>query len=292
VGREREHAVRKLLAMVAVGAMAVGLAACGGDDDDSSSSTSPSDTSGETAVDFTPREDGKLLVGTELPAPPFWNGEDYDAIEDGFEVDLAKELGERLGGLEFEAVNYPFVGINAGTECECDIVFSQITKYPEREELWDFTPTYFDSDQGLMVGEGTEVADVAAAKELQFGVQAETTGFAFLEDQLKPTKEIRVYDTTVDMFNALSAGDVDAILFDVPILLGAIEGGQAPEGSEIIAQFATGEKYGAVMAKDSPNSAAVGEIMQEMIDDGTVAELQEQYFGVATEDVAPFWEVE
>jgi polar amino acid transport system substrate-binding protein len=282
--------VRKLLAMLAAATLVAGLAACGGDDDDDSA-TDTTVGGDDTTAEFTPRSEGELTVGTELPAPPFWIGDDYDSISGGFEVDLATELGERLGGLEFVPVNYPFVGINAGAECECDIIFSQITKYPEREELWDFTPTYFDSDQALMVAEGTTVADVEAAKQLQFGVQAETTGLTFLNEQLQPAQEVQVYDTTVDMFNALSAGDVDAILFDLPILLGAIEGGQAPQGAEIVAQFETGEEYGAVLPKDSPNSAAVAEVMQEMIDDGTVAGLQEEYFGVATEDAAPFWEV-
>jgi polar amino acid transport system substrate-binding protein len=279
--------------MLAASLLVAGLAACGGDDDDDTAADVTTTTAGDGGTtDFEPREAGTLTVGTELPAPPFWIGDDYDSVTGGFEVDLATELGERLGGLTFEPVNYPFVGINAGAECECDIIFSQITKYPEREELWDFTPTYFDSDQALMVAEGTTVADVEAAKQLQFGVQSETTGFTFLEEQLQPDQEVQVYDTTVDMFNALSAGDVDAILFDLPILLGAIEGGQAPAGAEIVAQFETGEEYGAVLPKDSPNTEAVTEVMQEMIDDGTVEELQAEYFGVATEDAAPFWTVE
>jgi polar amino acid transport system substrate-binding protein len=186
-------------------------------------------------------------------------------------------------------VNYPFVGVNAGAECECDIVFSQITITDERKKKWDFTAPYFDSDQGLMVEKGTDVADVAAAKKLQFGVQAETTGLDFLDNTLKPDKDPQVYDTTVDMFNALSAGDIDAILFDVPILLGAIKGGQVQD-AEIVAQFKTGEQYGAILPKDSPNTAAVDKALQSMIDDGTVKKLQTQYFGVATSEAAPFWD--
>ena len=40
--------------------------------------------------------DGVLTVGTELPAPPFWIGEDYDSVSGGFEDDLAKALAKRL----------------------------------------------------------------------------------------------------------------------------------------------------------------------------------------------------
>jgi polar amino acid transport system substrate-binding protein len=267
-------------------ALTVGLAACGSD----SSGSATTQSSADGASTFTPREAGVFLVGTELPAPPFWIGDDYDAITGGFEVELATELGKRLGGLEFRPVNYPFAGIAAGARCDCDIIFSQITIYPEREAKWDFTPPYFDSDQGLMVKTGTKVPDVAAAKKLRYGVQTETTGLDFLNSTLKPDQETRVYDTTVDMFNALAAGDVDAILFDVPILLGAIKGGQVQD-AEIVAQFESGEKYGAAMAKGSPNTAAVNKVMQELIDDGTVAKLQAKFFGVATADVAPFLKI-
>ncbi len=278
--------MRKLVALCAALALSVGLAGCGDDNKDTAAGSS-STTGG--AVEFAPREDGVLTVGTELPAPPFWEGDDYDAVTGGYEVDLAKEIAKRLGDLEFKAVNYPFAGVNAGAECECDLVFSQITITDERKSNWDFTTPYFDSDQGVMTLTGTDVADVAAARQLQFGVQTETTGLDFLNDTLKPDKETRVYDTTVDMFNALAAGDIDAILFDVPILLGAVKGGQISD-TKIVAQFKTGEQYGGILPKDSANTTAVNEAMQAIIDDGTLAELQAKYFGVATEDAAPFWE--
>lgn len=279
--------MRKLVAVFAVLVLTAGLAACGDDDDGGTAGTDATAAGGD--ADFSAREEGFLTVGTELPAPPFWEGDDYDAVTGGYEVDLAKEIAKRLGDLEFKAVNYPFAGVNAGAECECDIVFSQITITDERKENWDFTTPYFDSDQGLLTLNSTEIADVTAAKALQFGVQTETTGLDFLNDTLQPEQETRVYDTTVDMFNALAAGDVDAILFDVPILLGAINGGQVSD-AKLVAQFKTGEQYGAILPKDSDNTAAVNAAMQSIIDDGTLAALQEKYFGVPTADAAPFWE--
>jgi hypothetical protein len=56
--------------MLAVSVLAVGFAACGGDDDDDSAGATTTGATGEAAGDFTPREEGKLIVGTELPAPP------------------------------------------------------------------------------------------------------------------------------------------------------------------------------------------------------------------------------
>jgi ABC-type amino acid transport substrate-binding protein len=58
---------------------------------------------------------GTLTVGTELPAPPFWIGEDYDHLTGGFEVDLAKELAKRLGLSGTKFVEMSFTGLVAGS---------------------------------------------------------------------------------------------------------------------------------------------------------------------------------
>jgi hypothetical protein len=67
-----------------------------------------------------------LTVGTELPAPPFWIGDD-DKITGGFEVDFAKEMAKRLGINQVKFVEMPFPGPVAGQPCDRDIDFSQVT---------------------------------------------------------------------------------------------------------------------------------------------------------------------
>jgi ABC-type amino acid transport substrate-binding protein len=46
---------------------------------------------------------------------------------------------------------------------------------------------------------------------------------------------------TVDAFTALSAGQIDAVLLDTPIVLDAVKANQIPDG-EVVGQFETGEK--------------------------------------------------
>jgi polar amino acid transport system substrate-binding protein len=92
------------------------------------------------------------------------------------------------------------------------------------------------------------------------------------------------------MFDAFNVGEVDAILFDLPILLSAMKEGQVAD-AKIVGQFATGEKYGGILPKDSKNTAIVNRTMREIIDDGTLEQLQQQYFGIATRNAAPFWKV-
>jgi polar amino acid transport system substrate-binding protein len=183
---------------------------------------------------------GTLTVGTELPAPPFWIGKDYDSLTGGFEVDLSKEIGKRLGLNQVKYVEMPFSGLIAGQQCHCDIDFSQVTRTDERARVVDFTESYFDSNQGVLAKKGVAVNSLADAKTLKWGAQLNTTGASYIADTIKPATEARIFDRTVDAFAALNAGQINAILLDTPIVLGAVEEGQVRD-AEVVGQFKTGE---------------------------------------------------
>jgi polar amino acid transport system substrate-binding protein len=221
--------------------------------------------------------DGTLTVGTELPAPPFWIGESYDSITGGFEVELAKEIAKRLNLANTKFVEMPFTGLVAGQQCACDIDFSQVTITPDRAKVVQFTEPYFDANQGILVKKGTKVGSLAEAKNLKWGAQLNTTGAAYIEDTIKPTTEARVFDRTVDAFTALSAGQIQAVLLDTPIVLGAVKEKQIPDG-EVVGQFKTGEQYGAVVNKGSPNLNAFNQVIKTLKSEGFIDQLLEKYF--------------
>jgi polar amino acid transport system substrate-binding protein len=269
--------------LAALATMLLFVAACGGDSSSNTTTTGGgATTTGASGATFTPMTDGVLTVGTELPAPPFWIGDDYDSLTGGFEFDLAHDIADKLGLDETKIVTMPFAGLVAGQECPCDVDFSQVTITDDRAKVVDFSVPYFDADQGVLVKKGTEVKTLDDAKALQWGVQINTTGLDLLNTTVKPSKETRTYDTTVDAFNALQAGQIDAVLLDTPIVLG-----EAKENTdfEVVAQFKTGEQYGAVLKKDSPNLAAFNAALQSLIDDGTVSELLTKYFGADPKDI-------
>ena len=252
-----------LVALVAAG--------CGSDE--------PTDTgaqSGGTTVSGLVT-DGTLTVGTELPAPPFWIGEDYDSLTGGFEVDLAKELAKRLGLATTKFVEMPFAGLVAGQQCDCDIDFSQVTITPDRAKVVQFTEPYFDANQGILVKKGTKVTSLADAKNLKWGGQINTTGVAYIADTIKPTTEARLFDRTVDAFAALSAGQIQAVLLDTPIVLGAVKEKQVPNG-EVVGQFKTGEQYGGVVNKGSPNLDAFNTVLRALKSEGFIDQLLQKYF--------------
>jgi polar amino acid transport system substrate-binding protein len=221
--------------------------------------------------------DGTLTVGTELPAPPFWIGEDYDSLTGGFEVDLAKEMAKRLNLGSTKFVEMPFTGLVAGQQCPCDINFSQVTITDERAKVVKFTEPYFDANQGILAKKGTKVASLDEAKALRWGAQVNTTGASYISDTIKPKTEAKLFDRTVDAFTALSAGQIDAVLLDTPIVLGAVKAKQIPNG-EVVGQFETGEQYGAVVNKDSKNLDAFNQVIKTLKSEGFIDQLFKKYF--------------
>lgn len=269
--------MRKLITAIGLAALLV-AAACSS----SSSPTATSSSSSSGATNFTPLKAGVLTVGTELPAPPFYIGNDYTSLTGGFEYDLAQDLAKELGLSKATIVEMPFAGVVAGQECPCDVDFSQVTITADRAKVVDFTTPYFDADQGVLVKKGKSVKTLAEAQALQWGAQVNTTGLDFIDKTIKPSKQAQVYNTTVDAFNALDAGQIDAVLLDTPIVLG-----QAKTSTqfEVVAQFKTGEQYGGILKKGSPNLAAINAAITKLKDNGTISKLLTTYFGADPKNI-------
>ena len=267
-GRSRRWALLGLVLTVALV-----VAGCGGGDDNEGSGAA---SGGQAQLQdlVTP---GTLTVATELPAPPFWIGDDYDHITGGFEVDFSKELAKRLGINNVKFVEMPFSGLVAGQQCPCDIDFSQVTITPDRDKVVDFTEPYFDANQGVLAHKGTKVANLDDAKKVRWGVQLNTTATNFIADKIKPAAEARVFDRTTDAFAALNAGQIDAVMLDTPIVLGAVKEKQVKD-AEVIGQFKTGEVYGAVVNKGSKNLDAFNTAIKAMKTDGFRDQLFKKYF--------------
>jgi polar amino acid transport system substrate-binding protein len=263
--------MRRLLIGVVVAVLSVGLVACGSDDDggDSGSGESPS------GLAFTPVNDGTLTVQTSLPAPGFWNGDDPSSLTGGFEYEMAQRMARQLG-LELRVDNVDFGALVAGQTSGFDLALSQITRNADREKVAKYTDGYFGSDQGVLVKKGTEVSTTEQAKELQWGVQSGTTSETFLNDEIQPSKEPRSYGQTTELFAALLAGDIQAVLLDTVIVLPQSKQ-PGYEDTEVVGQFKTGEVYGALLPEDTENLATVNTLIDRMKNSGVLDDLSAKY---------------
>jgi polar amino acid transport system substrate-binding protein len=261
--------VRRLTAIVTVFVLAGSLTACSKHNAKNVYSC-PNKGPG---VGFKGVKSGKLTVQTALPAPGWWNGDDPDHMTGGFEFELAKDLCAQLGVGKVRIVNVDFDALQAGKTRDFDLALSQITVTDARKKNADFSDSYFSSDQGIMVNKGTQVPDLAAAKKLKWGVQTGTTSEIFLNDKVHPDSPAKSFGQTTEMFTALKAKQIDAVLLDTAIVLA-----QAPtQNAEVVAQFKTGEVYGALLPKNSPNTALVNKAIKTLSDNGTLAALNTKW---------------
>jgi polar amino acid transport system substrate-binding protein len=268
VGKGRGSARLPLVALV----LALLVPACGGGDPGQGAGAAPADTG---PPPFRTRTAGVLTVATELPNPPFVLGEDLDDLEGGYEVEMVAEIARRLGVPRVAWVSFPFTRLVAGASCPCDFAVNGVSILPERRQHVDFSSPYFTANQGVLVRKGTAVAGVADARRLRFGVQADTSGAAYLERTLDPAEPARTFDSTTAAFMALRDGQVDAVMSDVPIVLDAA---RTYPGLAVVGQFKTDEQYGAVLAKGSPNTAALSAVIDQLRADGVLDRLFQRYF--------------
>jgi polar amino acid transport system substrate-binding protein len=261
-----------VIAMIA-GLLATALVAGCGDDEEESGS---SDSSGSTdTADLGLIEDGTLIIGSDIPFPPFEQGDPPEY--EGFDIDLINAVAEKLE-LETQIEDAPFDLILTGGGGQFDLSISATTITPARENRVDFSDPYFISSQGLLVAEGSDIASIDdITSDTIVGAEDGTTGETFANDN-SDAGEVRQFPAVDDAFNALSVGQVDAVIADGPTVEDAAAN---KEGLEVVEIFPTDEEYGIVLPEGNEALVeAVNEALQEVKDEGTLDELYEQYFEV------------
>lgn len=256
------------------------LAACGGDD------TASSTTEGAaTESDCSTITEGKLTIGTGSPAFSPWVENDAPESGEGFEAAVGMAIAAELGyeGENVVWVRTTFDEAIAPGEKNFDFNMQQYSITPEREETISFSDPYYSSNQAIVAladspAEGaTTVADLV---DVKFGAQAGTTSLTFINEIIKPTNEPFVYDDNAGAKAALEAGQIDAIVVDLPtaLFISAVE----IEGTSVVGQFpgsAGGltDDFGAVFTKDSPLVACVNTALATLKESGELAKIEQAW---------------
>ncbi|MDR1564449.1 MAG: transporter substrate-binding domain-containing protein [Oscillospiraceae bacterium] len=86
---------------------------------------------------------GTLTIGSEIGYPPMEYTTDDGLTNQGFDIDVANEIGKLLGGLKVEFVNTSFDGIFAGLEKgQYDCIISAISITESRQAKYILTKPY------------------------------------------------------------------------------------------------------------------------------------------------------
>jgi polar amino acid transport system substrate-binding protein len=275
--------LKRTFALTAASALALSLAACGSDSSSSSSSGSGGTSFGDCKVtskkgslSLKPAKAGTLTVETTLPAPGWWNGTTPSSIKSGYEYCLAANLANMAGLKSVTVKNVSFAQLVAGRTNSFDLALAEISITPERAKVVDFSTPYFDSNIGVLTKKGSGVTEDNINSK-KCAAYSGTTSVPFIQNKLKCNAKI--YPNSQALYQGLLSGQVDADFLDTAIVLAEAKntGGKL----EVVGQYKTGEKYGAIYPKGSANESALNKGFQTLIGDGTTNQLSKDYLGPA-----------
>lgn len=239
------------------------------------------------------KDDGVIRVATD-PAYPPQSELLSDGTYEGFDIDVANEIAERLG-VTVEFVTPDFAEVEAGGWADrWDISVGSMTVTASREEVLDFTQAYYFTPAQMGATTESGITDLAGLSGQTVCTGESTTYQFWLEGTLElaggaPEPADAPEDVTVTTFgtdtecaDAVEAGrtEFQAWLTAGPTLDGAIADGVGfvPVGDPVFF-----EPLAVAIDKESPEHAEllaeIDRIIGEMHDDGTLSAFSEDWFG-------------
>ena len=283
--------MKKITALMLSSAMMLSLAACGGSasTDTASSEAASSEAASSEAVssevasteeaassdaaELTTVTAGKLTMSTNAAFPPYEMTTDTGDFE-GIDIEVAGAIAKKLG-LELQVDDMDFdAALLAAQNGKSDIVMAGVTVTDERLKVMDFSDTYAEGIQSIIVPEDSDIASADDLTGKAIGTQRGTTGYIYCTDDFGEDNVI-AYDDGLTAVQALNNGQVDAVVIDnAP----AQEFVEANPGLKILDTAYAQEDYAIGVAKGNTQLLdAINGALEELEADGTLQAIVDKY---------------
>ncbi len=283
--------MKKLTALMLSSAMMLSLAACGGSastetvsseaasseaassEAASSEAASTEEAASADAAAVTTVNAGKLTMSTNAAFPPYEMTTDSGDFE-GIDIEVAGAIAEKLG-LELQVDDMDFdAALLAAQNGKSDMVMAGVTVTDERLKVMDFSDTYAEGIQSIIVPEDSDIATVDDLTGKTIGTQRGTTGYIYCTDDFGEDNVI-AYDNGLTAVQALNNGQVDAVVIDnAP----AKEFVSANPGLKILDTAYAQEDYAIGVAKGNNQLLdAINGALEELQADGTLQAIVDKY---------------
>ncbi len=164
---------------------------------------------------------GELIVGVKTDAYPFGFYDKKGHIS-GYDVSLARLIARGILGNDKKVRFVPVTSSERMMKLysgEVDMIIATMSVTPKRQEILDFSNSYYTAGQALLVKKGS---DITSLKDLN-GKRAIIVFGSTSEKSLRSAVSnvgIRGYKTYPAAYKALKEGKADAIVGDDTILMG------------------------------------------------------------------------
>ena len=268
-------AVLALVALVAV--------ACGGGEEE------PEGETGGEAVEVEEfpadsalgqiQERGEIKVGVKFDVPLFGFKNPQSGEVEGFDVDMAQRVADRLG-VELELVEaisdnrIPFLA-----EGTVDLVFSTMTITTDRDAEIDFSRPYYIAHGRILTPKDSGIEDADGLNGKRVCTALGSTYEGLIPD-IAPDAELNTVDSYSECFQLMQRGRTDALVTDDVILAGFL---QQDDSLHIVGDDLTTDPYGAGVKEGETEFADfVSQVIEETFEDGTWQELYDEWIGQYT----------
>ncbi|MFZ2501485.1 MAG: transporter substrate-binding domain-containing protein [Nocardioides sp.] len=285
---------------LAIAVLGLALTACGGDDTPADSGAkaegggvcAETDAKDDLLADVCDRNE--LRVSTDPAYPPQSSLDEVNNTYEGFDIDVATEVANRLGvEIGWETPSWDVLTAG-GWNGRWDMSVGSMTPTNDRQEVLNFTDPYYYTPAVMVVHEdNTSVADLSADLDGKtIGVCSGCTyeqyidkslaidGFTF--DFVVDDATIKGYDTDTTALQDLTLGD-GARLDAVMTSLTTAQGFAADKPVKIVGDPLFYEPLSVAFDKSSSLDSAslreaVNDIIAEMHADGTLTKLSQKWY--------------
>lgn len=234
-----------------------------------------------------------MVVATNSSWPPQSYLDDNNEMV-GFDIDMAKEIGKRLG-VEVSFQTPDWATLTGGRwQGRYDVGVGSVTPTKARAQVIDFASVYYYSPYVYVVHKDSKAKSVDDLNGKVIGVETATTSEDFIRRQLEidapglpPVEykiepgEIRTFADSMLPFDDLRLGDgvrLDAVIAPEQTAQNAVKNGYPVRILE--GGYAFREPLVVITEKGDPEwTAKVGEIITAMRADGTLATLTTKWYG-------------
>ena len=225
-------------------------------------------------------DQGYIVLGLDDTFAPMGFRDENNEIV-GFDIDLAKEVAERLGvELRLQPIEWDskVLELQSGN---IDMIWNGLTITEERKENINFSKPYFNDRQVIIVLIDSPVKTKADLEGTQVGVQIESTAAAAVEGDAEfaaTLEEVVQYSSFNEVYMGVQSGILDAMVVDE--LSGRYAIGKNPGIFRVLEDTYGDEQIGIGFRKgDDSLRDKFDEILDEMAEDGSGAAISEKWFG-------------
>ncbi|MBQ1839335.1 MAG: basic amino acid ABC transporter substrate-binding protein [Ruminococcus sp.] len=276
--------MKKILSAILAGtmmcSMAIGFAGCGGSGEASKTeTTAPAETKAVSTADSATKdsankgENGELHMATNAFFEPYEYYENDKIV--GIDAEIAEAICDKLGyTLVIDDMDFDSI-ITAVQSGKADFGMAGMTVTEERKQAIDFTDTYTNAVQVIIVKEGSDkVKTKDDLKTAVIGVQMGTTGDIYVSDYEADGATIERFNKGADAVLALAQGKVDAVVIDNEPAKAFVA---QNEGLVILDEPFENEEYAICVAKGSELTEKINGALAALKEEGKVDEIINKY---------------